>query len=105
MLLDEFAADRSVDSIVSAIAKKEDGQPWSLRELEELKGLDWVNSLLNSLAKMPSFIDEEVHAYRVEHGDIDRFTIYVVPYVIDVLTLVSHVAAIYMKTGLLAGNR
>ena len=98
LLLDEFAADRLVNSLVSAIAKKENGQPWSLREIEEAQGMDWVNSLLGSLARMARFIDEKVCAYRVEHGDIDKLTIEVIPYVTDVLTLLSHVAAIYMKT-------
>jgi len=38
LLLDEFDVDRMVDAIVGGLATKEDGQPWSLRELDEAQG-------------------------------------------------------------------
>ena len=53
LLLDEFDVDRLVDTLVRGLAKKEDGQPWSLQEVEAAQGIDWVQGLLGALKQMP----------------------------------------------------
>ena len=100
LLLDEFDVDRLVDVIVGGLAKKEDGQPWSLRELDEAQGLDWVHGLLESLGRLPQFVDEEVWQYRTRQMGIDDLAMSVIPYIKDLLRLLSHTAARYMGTDL-----
>lgn len=98
LLLDEFDVDRLVDVIVGGLATKDDGQPWSLRELDEVQEMDWVHGLLDSLERMPKFIDEEVWKFRTWEMGIDDLSMSVIPYVNDVLRLLSHTAARYIGT-------
>ena len=98
LFLDEFSADRLVDFIISTHMKKEDGQPWSLREIDEAREIDWPQVFLNRLTQMPEFIDEKVFEYKVQHGDLEKFRTEVPPYITDTLRLLSHMAARYMKT-------
>ena len=98
LLLDEFSVDRLVDSIVHAIAKNEIGQPSSLREIDEARGLNWPQELSRRLHQMPNFIDEKVYEYKAVHGNLEKFLVEVPPYVTDTLTLLSYVAARYMAT-------
>ena len=103
LLRDEFDVDRLVDVIVGGVASKEDGQSWSLRELDEAQGLDWVDGLLDTLNRLPGFVDEEVCKFRTCQIGIDDIAISVVPYVEDLLTLLSHTAARYMGTDIWPG--
>ena len=103
LLRDEFDVDRLVDVIVGGVASKEDGQSWSLRELDEAQGLDWVDGLLDTLNRLPGFVDEEVCKFRTCQIGIDDIAISVVPYVKDLLTLLSHTAARYMGTDIWPG--
>lgn len=96
LLLDEFDVDRMVDAIVGGLARKEDGQPWSLRELDEAQGLDWVHGLLDTLGRLPGFVDEEVWKYRSRQMGIDDLALSVIPFVRDLLRLLSHTAARYL---------
>ena len=98
LLLDEFDVDRLVDVIVSGLATKDDGQPWSLRELDEAQGMDWVHGLLDSLGRLPKFIDEEVWKFLTWEMGIDDLRMSVIPYVRDIFRLLSHTAARYMGT-------
>ena len=100
LLLDEFDVDRLVDVMVGALASKEDGQPCSLRELDEAQGLDWVNGLVDGLNRLPQFVDEEVWKFRTRQIGINDLDTAVVPYVKDLLRLLSHTAARYMGTDL-----
>ena len=97
-LLDEFDVDRLVDGIVGAVATKDDGQPWSLRELEEAQGVDWAKALLNGLDQMPRIIDDVVRKYRIRQMEIEELAARVIPLLRDLLTLISHTASIYMGT-------
>ena len=99
-LSDEFSVDRLVDLIVFAIAKDESGQPLSLREIDEARGLNWPQEFSNRLKQMPKFIDDKVYEYKAVHGNLERFLSEVPPYVTDTLTLLSYVAARYMETDL-----
>ena len=103
LLLDEFDVDRLVDVIVGGVASKEDGQPWSLRELDEAQGLDWVQGLLDTLNRLPRFVDEEVWKYRTRQMGIDDLAMSVIPYIKDLLRLLSHTAARYLGTDLWPG--
>ena len=87
-----------MDVIVSGLATKDDGQPWSLRELDEAQGLDWVHGLLDSLSRLPKFIDEDVWKFQTWEMGIDDLSMSVIPYIKDVLRLLSHTAARYMGT-------
>ena len=98
LVLDEFDVDRLVNDIVGVLAKKDDGQPWSLRELDEAQGLNWVHRLLDTLNRFPGFVDEEVRRYRTRQVGIDDLAMSVIPYVKDLLVLLSHTAARYMGT-------
>lgn len=97
-LLDEFDVDRLVDSIVHKLATKDDGQPWSLRELDEAQGVEWVDSLLDALNRMPKVIDEKVCQFRTKQMCIDDLYTEVIPHVKDLLILLSHTAARYLGT-------
>ena len=98
LLIDEFDVDRLVDRIVHGIATKADGQPWSLRELEEVQGVDWVQGLLDRLSHLPEFVDGNVWQYQSRRMKIEDLYALVVTFVKDILTLVSHTAAIYIGT-------
>lgn len=100
LLLDEFDVDCLVDTLVGRLAKKDDGRPWSLRELEEAQGIDWVRSLLDVLSRIPQLIEEKVWKFQTRRIGIDGITITVLPDIKDILILVSHIAAMYMKTDL-----
>ena len=100
LLLDEFDVDRLVDVMVGGLATKEDGQPWSLRELDEAQGLDWLQGLLGSLNRLPQFVDEEVWKFRTWQMGIDDLAMSVIPYIKDLLRLLSHTSARYMGTDL-----
>ncbi len=100
LLLDEFDVDRVVDAMVGRFATKEDGQPWSLRELDEAQGLEWVHGLLDSLNRLPPLVDEEVCRFRTWQIGIDELAISVIPYIKDLLRLLSHTSARYMGTDL-----
>ena len=97
-LLDENYVDCSVDAIVRAIATNESGEPLTLLALEEAKGLDWVKGLLNALDQMPQFIDEKILQYQIRQLTIDELAEEVIPYVKDLLVLLSHTASIFMGT-------
>ena len=98
MILDEFAVDRLVDVVVGRIAKKEDGQSWSLREYDEVQGIDWVQVLLDGLREIPRFTEEKVWQFRTGQIDVDDILETVVPEVRDVLRTLSHTASRYMGT-------
>ena len=98
LLVDEFDVDRLVDGIVRGIATKADGQPWSLRELEEAQGVDWGQGLLDRLSYLPGFVDENVWRYQTWRMKIEDLYALVVTFVKDILTLLSHTAAIYIGT-------
>ena len=100
LLLDEFDVDRLVDDLVGRLAKKHDGQPWSLRELDEAQGVDWVQGLLNGLHQMPRSIEEKVWQFRIRQLGIDDLAIAVIPHIKDLLRLLSHSASRYMGTEL-----
>ncbi len=103
LLLDEFDVDRLVDAMVSGLATKEDGQPWSLREIDEAQGLDWVHGLLDTLDRLPRFVEEEFAKLRTGQAEWDDFAAAVIPYVKDLLRLLSHTAARYMGIALWPG--
>ena len=100
LLLDEFDVDRIVDVMLGGLATKEDGQPWSLRELDEAHGLDWVNGLLDALNRLPPFVDEELYRFRTRRIGIDDLAMSTIPCIKDLLRLLSHTAARYMGTDL-----
>ena len=98
LILDEFVVDRLVDNIVRGIASKDDGQPCSLRELEESQGIDWIGGLLDRYVQMPQFIDEKVWQFRTSQIEIGDMAAAVIPAVQDLLTLLSHTASKYLGT-------
>ena len=100
LLLDEFDVDRLVDALVGGIAKKDDGQSWCLRELDEAQGIDWVQGLLDTLNRLPPFVEEEVCKYRIRQMEIDDLATGVIPSIEDLLRLLSHTASRYMGTEL-----
>lgn len=100
LLLDEFDVDRLVDALVGTFAKKDDGQPWSLRELDEAQGIDWVQGLLDGLNRLPLFVEEEVRKYRLRQVGIDHLATMVIPVIEDLLRLLSHTASRCMGTEL-----
>ena len=94
-VLDEYDVDREVDAFIGSVCKKPDGSDWSLWELEEAYLMDWVGGLVNGLNRMPSVIDDDICAYQVGRIAIDDLAEQVIPYVKDLLTLMSHTIAIY----------
>ena len=96
-LLDEFRADRLVDSLVRSLATNENGRPWTLRELDEAQGVIWRESLLAGLRRMPETIDEKVWQYRTRRMDLDALATEVIPYVNDLLVLLAHTASRYLE--------
>ena len=103
LVLDEFDVDRLVDALVGGLAKKDDGSPWSLRELDEAEGLDWVHGLLDSLDRLPRFVDEEVRKYRTRQMGLDELAVSVIPFIKDLLRILSNTASRYMGTDLWPG--
>lgn len=97
-LLDEFAVDRLVDHLARSLVRRDDGDPWSLRELEEAQGVDWVQALLDGLNQMPEALDDNIWRYRTSRMTIDELAVAVIPKVNDLLTLLAHTASIYMDT-------
>ena len=98
LVLDEFDVDRLVDQLVGGLAKKDDGQPWSLRELDEAQGGDWVGGLLDALDRMPGLVEEKVWQFRTGETSIDILAMEMIPNVKDVLRLLSNTASRYMGT-------
>ena len=98
LLLDEFDVDRRVDALVRALTMKEDGHSWSLRELKEALGEDWVQGLIDSLDRAPQVVDEEVGRYLAGSTDIQHLADELLPYVNDMITLLAHTASLYMGT-------
>ena len=97
-VLDEYDVDRQVDVFVRSVCKKSDGSDWSLRELEEAYQMDWVGGLVRGLNSMPSVIDGKIRDYQTGHLAIDDLAEQLVPYVKDLLTLMSHTIAIYDRS-------
>ena len=97
-LFDEFAVDRLVDHLVRSRVRKGDGQPSSLRELEEAQGVGWVQALLDGLNQMPEALDDEICRFRTKRMPIDELAAVVIPKVNDLLTLLAHTTSIYMDT-------
>ena len=100
LLLDEFDVDRQVDKIVGMLAGKDDGQPWSLRELDEVQGIDWVQGLLDSLNQTPRYVDEQIYRFQTGQIGIDDLATTVITQVKDLFRLLSHTASRYMETEL-----
>ena len=97
-ILDEYDVDRHVDVVLRSVCKKSDGGDLRLRELEEAYQLDWVGGLVRGLNRMPSVIDGKIRAYQTGHIVIDDLAEQLVPYVKDLLTLMSHTIAIYDRS-------
>ena len=98
-LLDEFAVNRLVDHLVRSLLMKDDGQPWSLRELEEAQEVDWVPALLDELNQMPEALDDKIWQFRTRRIGIDELAEAVIPEINDLLTLLAHTASLYMDAG------
>ena len=97
-LIDEYDVDCLVNEFVKKIATKDNGQPWSLREIEEAKGLNWVETLITALEEMPPRIEDIVMRYRTRRISIDCLEKRGVSVVQDFLILLSHTAAMYMDS-------
>ena len=97
-LIDEYQVDLFVDAIVRVFCKKADGEPWSLRELEEARGLDWVGTHMAALKEMPHRIDDIVRNYRFGNANLEEMFKRVHTIVKDLLILFSHTCAMYFGT-------
>ena len=97
-LIDEYDVDRLVNEFVKTICTKDNGQPWSLREIEEGKGLHWVETLVTALKELPRSIDDVVLKYRTGRISIDYLGTRAVSVVKDFLILLSHTAAMYIDS-------
>ena len=97
-LLDEFEVDRLVDALVRVLAKRDDGQPLSLRDLEEGQGVDWTQALLDQLKQMPEALDNRIWQFRTWQVGIEELAAVVIPDIKDLLILLSHTASMYMGT-------
>ncbi len=97
-LLDEFAADRLVDHLVRSRLTNSAGKPWSLRELEEARGVDWVGALLDGLGQMPDALDDKISQFRNWRMGIDELCVAVIPEINDILNLLVHTASLYIDT-------
>ena len=97
-ILDEYDVDREVDAFIGSVCKNPDGSDCSLWELEEAYLMDWVGGLVNGLNRMPSVIDDDIRAYQAGRITIDALAEKIIPYVKDLLTLMSHTVAIYHKS-------
>ena len=98
LLIDEFAVDRIVDAFLPLFANDGNGQPMSLRGVKEALGEDWVQHLLSELDRMPRTIDQRVQRVLIGQENAQFLADTVIPYVTDLLTLVTHTAALYMGT-------
>lgn len=98
LLLDEFDVDRNVNTLIRALTTKEDGHSWSLRELKEALGEDWVQGLMDSLDRAPQVVNEEVGQYLAGGTDIQHIADGLLPYVNDMMTILAHTASLYMGT-------
>ncbi len=97
-VLDEYDVDRLVDVLVGRIATNNDGQPCSLRELDEAQGIDWVQWLVDRFNRMPCFIEEKIWQFQTRQMGIDDLATVVIPDIKDLLKLLSHTASRYMGT-------
>ena len=97
-ILDEFDVDQYVDVIVEMVAKNDKGEPFSLLELEEAKGMDWANGTLSALQKMPSLVDKNVEKYKTGQMNLHEFLAIVMPCIKDLLILITHTASIYRES-------
>ena len=97
-IIDEYDVDREVDAFIGSVCKNPDGSDCSLWELEEAYLMDWVGGLVNGLNRMPSVIDDDIRAYQVGRITIDALAANIIPYVKDLLTLMSHTVAIYHES-------
>ena len=97
-VVDEFDVDRLVDTILGALATTTDGQPLSLRFLEDAEDVDWVQTLLKGLGNLTENTDNEVWKYQTRQMSIEDLADALIPEVREVLTVLSHTAAIYMGT-------
>lgn len=97
-ILDEFDVDRLVDETVGTIAKKDDGRPYSLRELEEAQGVNWTRALLDGFQHMPRVVDERVMQFRTRQIGIDGLACELIPFVRDLLAVLAHTVATYLGT-------
>ena len=97
-LIEEYDVDRLVDEIIRIVCKKEDGKPWTLREMEEAKGVDWVGGLMSGLYEFPQTIDDAVIGYKNGRISLDELFVKVVSNAKDLLILLTHTAAILVDT-------
>ena len=97
-VVDEYDVDRQVDVFLRSACKKSDGSYWTLTELEEAYQMDWVGGLVRGLNGMPSVIDVKIRAYQTGNIALDDLAEQVIPYVKDLLTLMSHTIAIYDRS-------
>ena len=80
------------------VAKNDKGEPFSLLELEEAKGMDWANGTLSALQKMPSLVDKNVEKYKTGQMNLHEFLAIVMPCIKDLLILITHTASIYRES-------
>lgn len=97
-IVDEFDVDRLVNSLLGALATTTQGNPLSLRYLEEAEGVDWVRTLLDGLSALPKSVDDMVWKYQIRQIGIEELASAVIPKVREVLTILSHTTSIYMDT-------
>ena len=97
-ILDEFDVDCLVDAIVRNRVTNNYGKTWSLRQLDEALGLNYPNSLLDGFRGMPQTIEETVRRYRYREMSTSDLMATLVPYVNDLLVLLSHAASRYVET-------
>ena len=100
LILDEYKVDRIVDGVLYQIARNENGEPLSLRDIDERGGGDWVAGLLERLGYTPQFVDEKVGQFQRREIDIQTLAATAIPAVKDLLFLFSHTAARYLDTDL-----
>ena len=66
LILDEYKVDRIVDGVLYEIARNEDGELLSLREIDERGGGDWVAGLLERLDCTPQFVTRKSGSFSEE---------------------------------------
>lgn len=97
LLMEEYDVDRFLDMLVGMYCKKDNGEPFSLRELEHVKEVKWIEALVLGLENMPQKIDSAVLKYEEKGISLQSLDRMVVSYVVDLLVLLSHISAMYMK--------
>ena len=97
-VVDEFDVDRFVDSLLGVVATTAEGQPLSLRYIEDSEGVDWVHTLLKGLGSLPENVDSSVRGYQTRQMGVEDLAEALIPEVREVLTVLSHTAAYYMGT-------